>query len=162
MRGSFRLMIVVGLLFLVAAWLAGPGRRALSVRRGLAPALENRAWAYVVLALVVLLLLFTSEVSDFVRFLVVVLLAALGATWIELTRRQTLTEFPDAGDGTLIADTRARMTGWWESRRSPGAAAGVPSTDVAGRLASLADLHANGHLTDEEYASAKARVLAGE
>ena len=162
MRGSFRLMVVVGLLFLIAAWLAGPGRRALSVRRGLAPALENRVWAYVVLALVVLLLLFTSEVSDFVRFLVVVLLAALGATWIELTRRQTLTEFPDAGDGTLIADTRARMTGWWESRRSPGAAAGAPPTDVAGRLASLADLHANGHLTDEEYASAKARVLAGE
>ena len=29
MRGSFRLMIVVGLLFLLAAWLAGPGRRAL-------------------------------------------------------------------------------------------------------------------------------------
>src|SRR5262245_27525144 len=46
MRGSFRLMIVVGLLFIVAAWLAGPGRRALHVRRGLAPALENRVWAY--------------------------------------------------------------------------------------------------------------------
>jgi hypothetical protein len=162
MRGSFRLMVVVGLLFLIAAWLAGPGRRAITTRSRLAPVLENRVWAYLVLALVVLLLLFTSEVSDFVRFLVVVLLAALGATWIELTRRQTLTEFPDAGDGTLIADTRARMTGWWESRRSPAMAAGAPSTDVAGRLASLADLHANGHLTDEEYASAKARVLAGE
>jgi hypothetical protein len=162
MRGSFRLMVVVGLLFLIAAWLAGPGRRALSIRRGLAPAFENRVWAYVALALVVLLLLFTSEVSDFVRLLVVVLLAALGATWIELTRRQTLTEFPDAGDGTLIADTRARMAGWWDSLRSPGASTGASSTDVTGRLASLADLHAQGHLTDEEYASAKARVLAGE
>jgi hypothetical protein len=33
---------------------------------------------------------------------------------------------------------------------------------VAGRLASLAELHASGALTDEEFASAKARVLAGE
>jgi len=162
MRSSFRLMVVVGLLFLIAAWLAGPGRRAVSVRRGLAPALENRVWAYVVLALVVLFLFFTSEVSDFARFLVLVLLAALGATWIELTRRQTLTEFPDAGDGTLIADTRARMAGWWDSVRSPGGTTAAPATDVAGRLASLADLHAQGHLTDEEYASAKARVLAGD
>ena len=37
MRGSFRLMFVVGLLFLVAAWLAGPGRRALTARGWLAP-----------------------------------------------------------------------------------------------------------------------------
>jgi hypothetical protein len=119
-------------------------------------------WAYVVLALVVLFLFFTSAVSDFTRFLILLLLAALGATWIELTRRQALTEFPDAGDGTLIADTRARMAGWWESVRSPGGTTGAQSTDVAGRLAALADLHAQGHLTDEEYASAKARVLAGE
>jgi hypothetical protein len=155
-------MVVVGLLFLIAAWLAGPGRRAVNVRSWVAPGLENRVWAYLVLGFVVLLLLFTSAVSDVTRFLIVVLLAALGATWIELTRRQTLAEFPDAGDSTLIADTRARVAGWWESRRSPGAASGATSTDVAGRLAALADLHANGHLTDEEYASAKARVLAGE
>ena len=54
MRGSFRLMIVVGILFLLAAWLAGPGRRALATRGWLAPALRNRVWAYVVLAIVVL------------------------------------------------------------------------------------------------------------
>jgi hypothetical protein len=37
----------------------------------------------------------------------------------------------------------------------------VPS-DVASRLAQLADLHGLGELTDAEYAAAKARVLAGE
>jgi Short C-terminal domain len=163
MRGSFRLMIVVGILFLIAAWLAGPGRRALTTRSFLAPALQNRLWAYVVLAFVVLLMLFTAEVSDFARLLVVALLAALGATWIELTRRQTLAEFPDSGDGTLIADTRARMTSWWESRRATSESLpAAPATDVAARLASLADLHAKGELTDEEYASAKAQVLGGQ
>jgi hypothetical protein len=163
MRGSFRLMIVVGVLFVVAAWLAGPGRRAVGARRWLAPALQNRVWAYVVLAVVVLFLLFDAAVADFARLLVVVLLGALGAVWIELTRRQTLSEFPDAGTPALVSDTRARMAGWWESRRAAGESsrAAAPATDVTSRLASLADLHAKGALSDEEYAAAKAQVLDG-
>ena len=162
MRGSFRLMIVVGILFVIAAWLAGPGRRAITARASLAPALQNRVWAYVVLAIVALLMLFRTEVLDFSRLLVVILLGALGATWIELTRRQTLAEFPDAEGSTLVADTRARMTGWWESRRSASdAPTAAPAADLSTRLASLADLHAKGELTDAEYAAAKAQVLAG-
>jgi hypothetical protein len=121
-----------------------------------------RLWAYIVLAILVLILLSTSGVSDFTRFLVVVILAGLGAAWIELTRRQTLAEFPDAGDSNVIADTRERLESWWGSRRAPSEATAAPPTDIAARLGSLADLHTQGHLTDEEYASAKAKVLAGE
>jgi hypothetical protein len=163
MRGSFRLMIVVGILFVVAAWLAGPGRRAISARGWLAPALQNRVWAYIVLAVLVLLMLFRAEVLDFSRLLVVILLGALGAAWIELTRRQTLAEFPDAEGSTLVADTRARMTDWWESRRTPSESPppAAPAVDVSSRLVSLAELHANGKLTDEEYTAAKAQVLGG-
>jgi hypothetical protein len=162
MRGSFRLMVVVGLLFVIAAWLAGPGRRAVTTREWLAPSLQNRVWAYVILAVVVLFLLFNAEVLDFARLLVVILLGALGAAWIELARRQTLAEFPDASS-SFVSDTRARMSGWWESRRSPSEAQSTPpaAVDVSGRLASLAQLHSEGKLTDEEYAAAKAQVLAG-
>jgi putative oligomerization/nucleic acid binding protein len=162
MRGSFRLMIVIGLLFVIAAWLAGPGRRAVTTRGWLAPALQNRVWAYVVLAVVVLFLLFNTAVLDFARLLVLILLSALGATWIELARRQTLAEFPDA-DSTLIADTRARMSSWWESRRaaSPAQPVAPSANDLSARLASLAQLHSSGELTDEEYAAAKAQVLGG-
>jgi hypothetical protein len=166
MRGSFRLMIVVGILFIVAAWLAGPGRRALTTRGWLAPGLQRRVWAYVLLAILALVLLFTAQVLDFTRLLVVALLAALGATWIELTRRQTLREFPDAAGSAFLADTWARVSDWWDEQRAGFAAkrpvAAAPATDVAGRLASLAELHTKGELTDEEYASAKARVLAGD
>jgi putative oligomerization/nucleic acid binding protein len=162
MRDSFRLMVVIGILFLVAAWLAGPGRRALTTRGWLAPALRVRLWAYIVLAILVLILLSTSGVSDFTRFLIVALLAALGAAWIELTRRQTLAEFPDAGDSNVIADTRGRMSDWWESRRASSGPSAATSTDVTTRLASLADLHAKGALTDEEYAAAKSQVLGGD
>ena len=166
MRGSFRLMIVVGLLFVVAAWLAGPGRKAVTARSWVAPGLKNRVWAYIVLVVVVLFLLFSAQVVDFSRLLVVLLLAALGATWIELARRQTLAEFPGAEGSTLVADTRARMTTWWESWRAPpeaptAASAPTAAVDVTSRLASLADLHARGALTDDEFAAAKAQVLAG-
>ena len=164
MRGSFRLTIVVGILFVIAAWLAGPGRRAVTTRRWVAPALQNRVWAYIVLVGLVLFLLFSAQVVDFARLLVVLLLAALGAAWIELARRQTLAEFPDAQGSTLVADTRARMESWWESwRAAPEApvAVAAPAVDVTSRLASLADLHAKGALTDDEYAAAKAQVLAG-
>jgi hypothetical protein len=164
MRGSFRLMIVVGLLFVLAAWLAGPGRRALTVRGWLAPGLQSRLGAYVVLAVLAFLMVFTAQVVDFTRLLVVVLLAALGATWIELTRRQTLREFPDADGTAFLADTWDRLSGWWDDQRTaakqPAAPGAAPAADISARLASLAELHAEGKLTDEEYASAKARVLS--
>jgi hypothetical protein len=174
MRGSFRLMVVLGFLFLVATWLAGPGRRALTARGWLAPGLQNRAWAYVLLAIVALVMLFTASVLDFTRLLVVALIAALGATWIELMRRQTLREFPDARGTEFLSDTWDRVAAWWSEQRAaakePKAApvvvapapAPASATDVASRLAVLAELHAKGELTDEEYASAKARVLAGD
>ncbi|MCE3286986.1 MAG: hypothetical protein K0S64_592 [Gaiellaceae bacterium] len=174
MRGSFRLMVVVGLLFVLAAWLAGPGRRALTVRGWLAPGLQNRAWAYVVLAVLGFLLLFTAGMVDFTRLLVVTLLVALGAVWIEVTRRQTLREFPDAQGTAFLADTWERLTTWWEKQRAaitqpaavpsppPDVPPAAPATDVASRLTALSQLHAKGELTDEEFASAKARVLAGD
>jgi Short C-terminal domain len=164
MRTSFRFMAYVGILFLLAAWFAGPGRRALAGRAWLAPVLRNRAWPYVALAIVGLFMLFNSSATDFTRVLIVLVLVALGATWIEVTRRQTLNEFPDATAPTLVTDARARMTDWWEERRAGSGreAAARASTDVATRLASLADLHARGDLSDDEYAAAKAQVLAGQ
>ncbi|HEU5490893.1 MAG TPA: SHOCT domain-containing protein, partial [Gaiellaceae bacterium] len=177
MRGSFRLMVVVGLLFVLAAWLAGPGRRALTVRGWLAPGLQSRAWAYVVLAVLGLLLLFTASMVDFTRLLVVALLVALGATWIEVTRRQTLREFPDAQGTAFLADTWERLSNWWDRqwaaitqpsttppspRVEPAVSPVAPATDVASRLTALSELHARGALSDEEFASAKARVLAGD
>jgi hypothetical protein len=168
MRGSFRLMIVVGLLFVIAAWLAGPNRRAYTARGWLAPALQSRVPAYAVLAIVALVLLFGAAVLDFSRLLVVAILVALGATCIELTRRHALVEFPDASGTAFLSDTWERMSGWWEEQRAASrrptavVAPPEPATDVASRLTALSELHASGALTAEEYASAKRRVLAGD
>lgn len=165
MRGSFRFMIVVGILFVAAAWLAGPGRRAVAARRTLAPALSARVWPYVALGIVVLLLLVTTDVMDFSRFLVLLVLAALGVAWIELLRHQTAVEFPDAAGAAYIADARGRLSGWWDEQRRARAERGTravtPVEDVTASLARLADLHSQGALTDEEFAAAKARLLSG-
>lgn len=159
MRDSFRSMVVVGILFVIAAWLGGPGRHALAARRSIAPAFRNRTWAYVVLAIVAFFFLVNGQVSDFTRFLFVTLIVALGATWIEVTRTQTLHEFPDTGEPTMIADARSRVSDWLDERRA--STPGRQGADVTAQLVKLADLHSRGELSDEEYASAKARVLAG-
>ncbi|HET9461771.1 MAG TPA: SHOCT domain-containing protein [Gaiellaceae bacterium] len=166
LRHTFRSQVVLGILLLLVAWLAGPGRKASVVRRTLAPAVRGRVWAYAALAAATLVLLVLSPVGDFTRLLTVVVLAALGAAWIELTRRQTLHEFPDASASPFFEDARMHLSSWWESRRAtmtPEASTSrPPAADLTTRLATLADLHARGELTDKEFASAKARVLAGE
>ena len=167
LRSSFRWFVGIGILIFVAAWLAGPGRRAVDVRRVLAPAVRQRAWAYAVLAILTVILLLTGPVGDFARYIVVLTLAALGVLWIEAMRAQTLREYPNASAPELLAETRSRLTSWWETQRTQ-VARPQPAQErgdggsVTARLGELADLHARGALTDEEFASAKTRVLAGD
>jgi hypothetical protein len=165
MRSSFRWFIAIGILFVLASWLAGPGRRAVAARSVLAPALRERVWAYVGLAVVTVILLLTGAVSDFARLLAVLVLVALGVVWIERMRAQTLREFPDEGGPPMLDEARARVTTWWDARRAPEPVpppGPAPAEDVTARLARLAELHTRGELTDDEYAAAKSRVLAGD
>jgi hypothetical protein len=163
LRASFRLQLVLGLLFLLAAWIAGPGPRAVGVRRTLAPALARRRYAYGALAVVVLFLLLSGNVDDFATLLTDLVVVALVAGWIEWMRRQTLREFPDAATPAFLTDARAELSGWMRGRRAATARVGAPAApaDLTARLRELADLHARGELTDEEYAAAKERVLSG-
>ena len=166
LRYSYRWLIVVGVLFLVAAWLAGPGPRAVSSRHFLAPAVRDRLWAYIGLGVLGLVLLLIGPVGDFTRVLTVLVLVALGAIWIEVTRRQTRSEFPGASGAAVLTEARARLDEWWGTARTRvadqrAAPPPTPGADLTSTLSSLADLHARGELTDEEYAAAKARVLAG-
>ena len=142
MRGSFRLMLVVGLLFLLAAWLAGPGRRALTARGWLAPALQGRVWAYVVLGLVGAFLLFTSEVADSARLLTVALLMALGATWIELDAPTDARRVPRrAGHGVLRRHVGARheLVGRATRGRQTASSGAAPATRRSGRTGGACD-----------------------
>jgi hypothetical protein len=81
-------------------------------------------------------------------------------------RRQTHEEYPDASGSVALADARTRLSVWWDEARTPttqprAAAPPAAGGDLASQLAGLAQLHASGELTDEEYAAAKARILSG-
>jgi hypothetical protein len=163
LRNSFRWFIVIGVLFVVAAWLAGPSRRARDARQLVTPLLRERLYPYLGLAVVALILLVTGPVADFAHILSVLVIVGLLVAGVEVLRKQTLREFPEGGGALALGDARARVSDWLESRRS-APSAGVPATgpgDLTSRLKALADLHAAGALTDEEFTAAKARVLAG-
>jgi Short C-terminal domain len=159
-RGSFRLQVALGLLVLLAAWIAGPGPRAVSVRRALAPVLRRRRYAYGALAVVAVLLVASGRVGDFARLLAELVVIGLIAGWIEWMRRQTLREFPDAAPPAVFTEARAQLTEWAQRRPATTRGRAGPG-DLTARLQELADLHARGELTDDEYAAAKARVLGG-
>lgn len=154
-------LLAYGLVFVVAAWLAGPTRPAAALRRVLAPTLRERpAAAYVGVYIALLLVILwgptpaTRQLPYIVGFIV---LLALG---VHALRRQTAREFPDAPSGTGGRSGPA----WYSGRRFAPAVA-VPD---AGRvhngervsdLERLSSLHDHGALTDEEFATEKAGLL---
>ena len=98
---------MIGLAFIVGGALAGPGRHEVAVRRFLAPYLRDRpVVVYAVLAVVFLLwLAFLATINNLGQVLVIVILAALAVVGVEILRRQTAREFPDA---STAADQTAR------------------------------------------------------
>ena len=89
-------VLVIGVAFIVAGMVAGPGRYEVAVRRFLAPHLRERpAVVYGVLAVLLLLwLALLPTINNFGQVLVVLVLAALAVVGVEILRRQTAREFP--------------------------------------------------------------------
>ena len=165
LRSSLYWQIVVGLLVVLGAWLAGPHRYAMASRRLVAPLLRERLYPYAALALVAVTLLVSGPVGDFARFLYVAVIVALLVWGLELLRAETLREFPEGTPGISLADVRTRIAEWTAERRVARPAASAmpaPGPDLTTQLRTLAELHASDALTDEEYSAAKARVLRGE
>jgi len=69
-----------------------------------------------------------------------------------------------AGTATAVSGRVARnQAAKYDNQQAAAAAAAAPAapaeSDEAAKLQELAQLHANGVLTDEEFAAAKAKVL---
>jgi hypothetical protein len=88
--------LVIGLAFVGAGLLAGPGRYAVAARRGLAPHLrDHRVAVYFAVAVLFLLWLTVMPgLNNLGQVLVILLLAVLAVVGIEVLRRQTAHEFP--------------------------------------------------------------------
>ena len=87
---------MIGVAFVGAGLLAGPGRHAVAARRFLAPHLrDQRVAVYAVVAVLFLLwLAIMPGINNLGQVLVIVALAVLAVVGIEALRRQTAQEFP--------------------------------------------------------------------
>ena len=137
--------IFVGLIAVVAIWFSGSGVRATAGRRWFAPVFRDYPVAvHATLAAVILILLAWGPTGTPRRFITFVIVAVLAFVGLEVLRRQTVREFPDA-----VGNYELR----WPRRRSAGAEA---NPDRVQSLERLAALHERGALTDEEYEAEKA------
>jgi septal ring factor EnvC (AmiA/AmiB activator) len=102
LRGRSLFILVIGLAFVGGGLLAGPGRRAVAMRRFLAPYLRDQpVVVYSVVAVLFLLwLAFIPGINNLGQVLVIVALLALAVVGIEALRRQTAQEFPPGPNGS--------------------------------------------------------------
>ncbi|HEY5709076.1 MAG TPA: SHOCT domain-containing protein [Solirubrobacterales bacterium] len=175
-------VIVIGVLFGIAGWLASPTGSARSTRKFAAPVLrEYPAYVYAALAIVVGIYFIQAPTQNLRSFLTTLVIAGLAAFGIHELRKQAGEEFPDAEYGDVFGRTKERVVGAVKDAnlgerasklrlpemRKPAAEAettATPASDDDARLARLerlAKLREQGILTDEELAAEKARVLIG-
>ena len=175
-------VIVVGVLFAIAGWVASPTGSARTTRRAIAPVLQGYvAYVYTALAIIVCLYFLTGPIQGLRSFLTTLIVAGMAAFGIHELRKQTLEEFPDADYGEAIGRTREKVATAVkdanlgerasklrlpEMRRPTGSEAPTAALDDEDarlqRLERLASLRDKGVLTDEEFAAEKSRLLGGE
>ena len=157
--------IAYGIVLIFSAWLAGPTAAATSVRRTSAPYLREPRIAYGAFAAVALLLLAwgpTPALRQPVGALILIALLALG---LEVLRRQTAREFPDASREASVARIRSGVAGmsrWVRAGRAPagnGHGNGAVATDRLEQLERLARLREAGVLDAPEFEREKAEIL---
>jgi hypothetical protein len=158
--------IAYGVVAVFAAWVAGPTRPAVAVRRSLAPYLRDPAWAWGGMAVLVLVLLVWAPTQALRQPITALLLIAILAGGFEVLRRRTAREFP-AGERRLSIQLRTEISRLAGARRRPdgeGGPAPAPApaaaADPIAGLERIAELRDRGVLTDEEFAAAKRAALA--
>jgi hypothetical protein len=156
-----------GLVIAVGMIIIGPWRPALVLRRFLAPAINSEPAVFWVGAAVAYVLVLLWSPSPALRpWWSVIALGALLAVGLEVLRRRTAREFPDAKMGVATAGLRSKVSEvWtgiagWVRGLGDGHGTGSSGDDDVSRLERLKALHDSGALDDGEYTAAKQRVLA--
>jgi hypothetical protein len=143
-------MLGLGVIVLVAVWLAGPSRSGQATRRALAPYLARPEIAFGAAAALFLLLLWWSPTVQTTRWPLMLAAAIVLALAVEILRRQTAREFPNPGPGDLGGSLRrgfGRMRG------------NSAEEDRYASLERLGRLREQGVLTEEEFAAEKAQLV---
>ena len=164
-------VVIFGVLFVIASFLASPAGLAVSIRRALAPSLRDRpgvVWSlFAAVALVAVIIWPPSGTRQAVLTLLLIALAAAG---LEALRRKTAREFPGAKKGDWTKAMRRRMRDASnEAGRRVGSAVRELTTDgdlhpddaKLERLEKLGELKEKGVLTAAEFREEKKKILSG-
>jgi len=153
-----RNVIVFGIFFVIAAWLASPHRSSVATRRALTPVLRDyQAWVWSALGVIALIWVL-SGVDSTRAILTRLVLVAFAGVGVYLLRRNSIAEFPDATMGEMPARVKARFASMRQGRER---AAPEPEDRKLERLERLASLRDRGVLNEQEFESEKAALLAG-
>ena len=114
-----------------------------------APTLRRAEIAWVVFAAGIILLVWILPLH---RMLVTTALVVVAALGYEVLRRQAAAEFPEGSGPDVVGSVKTRL-----ASRAAASKSATPS--VSDELERLSALHADGRLSDEEYAAAKAKLL---
>jgi hypothetical protein len=103
-------VIVVGVLFAAAGWLASPTGGARTTRRYMAPTLRlHIAYVYTGLAILVCLYFLNGPTQGLRTLLTTLIIAGMAAFGIHELRKQSAEEFPDATYGDSFGRTRDKV-----------------------------------------------------
>ncbi len=103
-------VIVVGVFFTAAGWLASPTGSARGTRRVIAPALDNYLpYCYGGLAMILGVYLLSASGVGLRAFLTVVVLGIMAAFGLHELSKQTAEEFPGLTFGEILAPTRKKI-----------------------------------------------------
>ena len=154
-----------GAVIVLGTFLVGPSRAAAALRRTAAPVMNADTTVFWVGAAVLFVIVWmwgpTAAFRIWWSVLVLMVAAGLG---LELLRRRSLAEFPDARVDIDLDSVKSSAGGVWSSVTSKvrSLGGGDAGGDTVEQLTKLRDLHASGALDDEEYARAKSAVLGGD
>src|SRR2546421_375103 len=125
---------------------------------------ERRAYVWLTVAVVLLLLVVWAPIRAFRNPFGLLLIVALVVAGVELLRRQIAQEFPDARapePEVWLRDQAERLRAAARRLRWPGRAPASPEATRIDNLERLAALHERGALTDDEFAAEKAALRLG-
>jgi hypothetical protein len=162
-------VIIFGILFVIAAFLASPANAAVSLRQALAPTLRDRpgvVWS--IFGAVALIAVIIWQPDGTRQLVLTLLLIALAGVGLEALIRDTRRKFPDAkrGDWLLAMRERARRASAEAGRRMGSALRELTDDDKhpddakLERLARLGELKEKGFLTEAEFGEEKKRILS--
>ena len=162
-------VIIFGILFVIASFIASPANPAVSLRQALAPTFREKPgviWS--VFGAVALLAVIIWPPDGTRQLVLTLLLIALAGAGVEALRRDTQREFPGAqrGDWALAMRQRARHASEEAGRRVGSALRGLTDDDKhphdakIDRLERLGQLKEKGVLSEDEFGEEKRKILS--